>query len=159
MIYRRIVAHRLRRAFAALNRGDTGPVLAAFGRDARHTFFGRHALAGMRHDAASIEAWYARLQSVFPDLRFEIDALSVSGMPWNTVALVEWRDSYTLPYGTRGGNQGVHALRLRWGRVTELRVYCDTQLLAGVLGLIERQGVREAGLEPLGVAVGAALLA
>lgn len=154
MIYRAIVAMKLRRAFGALNRGDHAPVLAAFGQPLAHSFFGRHALAGTRHDMPSVRAWYARLKKVFPDLRFEIDVIAVHGMPWNTVALVEWRDSFTLPDGTRAANQGVHALRMRWGRVVGLRVYCDTQLLASILDEIARQGVAEAGLPPIGESAG-----
>ena len=150
MFYRFVVAQKLRRAFAALNRGDHAPVLAAFGSRAEHVFYGVNALAGTRRDSASIAAWYARLKKVFPDLRFEIDAIAVSGMPWNTVALVEWRDSFTLPDGTLAGNQGVHALRMAWGKVTSLRVYCDTQLLATILQEMQRQGRIEAGLAPIG---------
>lgn len=155
MIYRTIVALRLRRAFAALSRGDYTPVLGAFAESVEHSFYGRHALGGTRRDMASVRAWYARLRQVFPDLRFEIDAIAVSGMPWNTVALIEWRDTFTLPDGTRGGNQGVHALRLRWGRVVALHIHCDTQLLESILGEIERQGVPAAGLAPIGAAAGA----
>jgi ketosteroid isomerase-like protein len=150
MIYRFVVAQKLRGAFAALNRGDHAPVLGAFGAPVEHVFYGVSALAGTRRDRPSITAWYARLKQVFPDLRFEIDAIAVSGMPWNTVALVEWRDSFTLPDGTRAGNQGVHVLRMAWGKVTSLRVYCDTQLLAIVLHEMQRQGRKEAGLAPIG---------
>ena len=149
MIYRYVVSRILRQAFAALNRGDHAPVLAAFGSPVEHVFYGTHALGGARHDMPSITAWYARLRKVFPDLRFDIDAIAVTGMPWNTVALVEWRDSFTLPDGTRGANQGVHALRLSWGKVVSLRVFCDTQLLGTVLQAMQAQGRPEAGLAPI----------
>ena len=152
MIYRRIVESQLRRAFAALNRGDHAPVLAAFGAPVEHAFFGAHALGGVRRDRPSIVAWYARLKAIFPDLHFEIDAIAVAGMPWNTSALVEWRDTFTLPDGTRRGNQGVHALRLAWGKVVSLRVYCDTQRLEGVLREMEAQGRAEATAAPIGEA-------
>jgi ketosteroid isomerase-like protein len=149
VIYASIVERKLRAAFAALNRGDHAPILASFGEHVEHAFFGRHALGGSRSSMARIEPWYRRLKRIFPDLRFEIDALVVRGAPWNTVALVEWRDHFTLPDGSRRGNQGVHALRLRWGKVVSLRVYCDTQLLERVLADIESQGVAEAGMTPI----------
>ncbi|HEX6703313.1 MAG TPA: nuclear transport factor 2 family protein [Albitalea sp.] len=149
MIYRSIVERRLRRAFDALNRGDHAPVLAAFGAPVEHVFFGQHALGGARHAMASIVPWYARLKAVFPDLRFDIESVLVRGMPWNTVALIEWRDRFSLPDGTRRGNQGVHALRLKWGRVVSLRVYCDTQVLSSALRDIHAQGVTDAGLPPI----------
>jgi ketosteroid isomerase-like protein len=149
MIYRSIVEWQLRRAFAALNRGDHSPVLAAFGAPVEHVFFGDHALGGSRHTMTSIVPWYRRLKTVFPDLHFDIQSLAVRGMPWSTVALVEWRDRFTLRDGTRRGNQGVHVLRLKWGKVVSLRVYCDTQVLASVLRDLETQGVADAGMPPI----------
>ncbi len=149
MIYRSIVERQLRRAFEALNRGDHSPVLAAFGTPVEHVFFGEHALGGARRTMAGIVPWYARLKTVFPDLHFDIESLAVRGMPWNTVALVEWRDRFTLRDGSRRGNQGVHVLRLKWGKVVSLRVYCDTQVLAAVLRDLQAQGVADAGLPPI----------
>ncbi len=149
MIYRSIVERQLRHAFKALNQGDHAPVLAAFGAPVEHVFFGDHALGGVRHAMSSIVPWYARLKTVFPDLHFDIESLAVKGMPWNTVAMVEWRDRLTLRDGTSRSNQGVHVLRLRWGKVVSLRVYCDTQVLASVLGELELQGIADAGLPPI----------
>jgi ketosteroid isomerase-like protein len=149
MIYRSIVEMKLRRGFDALNRGDHESVMALFAKRFEHVFFGAHALGGARHSRSSIEPWYARLKILFPDLRFEVQAIAVSGWPWNTVALVEWRDHFTLRDGSAGGNQGVHVLRLKWGKVVSLRVYCDTQVLAAALQTLQRQGVREAGLAPI----------
>jgi ketosteroid isomerase-like protein len=149
MIYRRIVERRLRRAFDALNRGDHAPVIAAFGTPMEHVFFGQHALGGSRHAMSSIVPWYARLKAVLPDLRFDIESVVVRGMPWDTVALVEWRDQFSLRDGTRRGNQGVHALRLKWGKVVSLRVYCDTQVLAAALRVQQELGVPDAGLPPI----------
>jgi len=149
MIYRFIVERKLRSAFGALNRGDHAPVLAAFGSTVEHVFFGDHALAGARHDMATIVPWYARLKRVLPDLQFDIESVVVRGMPWNTVALVEWRDRFSLVDGSRGSNQGVHALRLKWGRVVSLRIYCDTQVLADVLRQQNARGIADAGLAPI----------
>ena len=149
MIYRSIVERKLRHAFEALNQGEHAPVLAAFGAPVEHVFFGSHALAGTRREMSSIVPWYERLKTVFPDLHFEIESLAVTGLPWNTVAMVEWRDHFTLRDGTRRGNQGVHVLRLKWGKVVSLRVYCDTQVLASVLSELQLQGVAEAGLPPI----------
>ena len=149
MIYRSIVERKLRRAFEALNQGDHSPVLAAFGAPVEHVFFGDHALGGSRHAMSSIVPWYQRLKTVFPDLQFDIQSLAVRGMPWNTVAMVEWRDRFTLRDGAKRGNQGVHVLRLKWGKVVSLRVYCDTQVLASVLRELQAQGVSEAGQPPI----------
>lgn len=80
--------------------------------------------------------WYARLAAIFPDLKFEIRSIAIEGWPWSTRALVEWRDTFTLPDGTRGGNQGVHALEIAWGRVRRLEIYCDTAKLSHYLRVI-----------------------
>ena len=40
-------------------------------------------------------------------------------------------------------------LTLRWGRVTELHVHCDTQVLAENLDVISRQGMPQAALPPI----------
>lgn len=149
MMYHSIVERKLRRTFDALNRGDHTRVLDAFGSPVEHVFFGDHALAGARHSIASIVPWYQRLKTVFPDLQFEILSVAVRGMPWRTVALVEWRDSFTLRDGSRRSNQGVHVVRLKWGKVVSLRVYCDTQVLAAVLRDLRSQGVADAGLPPI----------
>lgn len=149
MIYRSIVERKLRSVFAALNRGDYAPILDSFDEPVEHTFFGEHALGGSRFTRASVRAWYARLQTILPDLTFELDAVVVRGMPWNTVAIVEWRDRFTLRDGSARGNQGVHVLRLRWGKVVSLHIYTDTQKLIAVLQDLRAQGVTEAGLAPI----------
>jgi ketosteroid isomerase-like protein len=149
MIYRAIVERKLRHAFAALNRGDYQPVLAAFAPSAEHTFYGEHALGGSRHTPVGVQRWYARLRTLFPDLHFDLDSVIVRGWPWATVAVVEWRDQFALRDGQRRGNQGVHVLRLRWGRVTSLRIHCDTQRLAGILQALQAQGVADAGMAPI----------
>jgi ketosteroid isomerase-like protein len=149
MIYRSIVESKLRRGFDALNRGDHEHVMALFAPQFEHVFYGDHALAGARHQRSSIVLWYARLKKLFPDLCFEVQSIAVRGLPWNTVALVEWRDHFTLRDGTRGGNQGVHVMRLAWGKVVSLRVYCDTQVVAAALHALHAQGEAQAGLAPI----------
>jgi ketosteroid isomerase-like protein len=149
VIYRRIVEMKLRQGFDALNRGDHAQVMSMFAPRFEHVFFGNHALAGARHQRSSIMPWYARLKLLFPDLRFEVQSVAVRGLPWNTVALVEWRDQFSLPDGTRGANQGVHVLRLKWGKVVSLRVYCDTQVVAAAMQALQQQGVEEAGSAPI----------
>ena len=76
-------------------------------------------------------------------------AVVVRGMPWNTVAIVEWRDSFTLRDGSARSNQGVHVLSLRWGKVVSLRIYTDTQKLTDILRELRAQGVAEAGFMPI----------
>jgi hypothetical protein len=51
--------------------------------------------------------------------------------------------------GSPRRNQGVHVLRLKWGKVVSLHVHCDTQVVAGAMRELLSQGVAEAGLPPI----------
>lgn len=144
-----IVKSRLKRAFERLNAGDASAVLGAMRDDCVHRFPGDHALGGERRDAATIRAWYARLAKIFPDLRFELDRIEVSGWPGAWFATVTWRDSFSLPNGERGANQGAHLLRFSGSKVVELTILCDTDKLARTCRTIAAQGVPEAALPPL----------
>jgi ketosteroid isomerase-like protein len=111
--------------------------------------YGDHALGGERRTLKSTAAWYARLQRLLPDLRFDVQAIAVTGWPWNTTATVVWRDQFTLPDGSAGSNQGVHLFGLAWGRVTSLAVHCDTAKLAGYCNAMAAQGLSEAIAAPI----------
>ena len=89
---------------------------------------------------------------IFPDLRFEITRLVVSGWPWDTVAVLEWVDFVSDLKGNTYSNQGVHVLRLKWAKVTELHVYCDTELLSRICRTLADQGNAAAAAAPLVVA-------
>lgn len=143
-MYHFIVKQKLRRAFAHINAGHYERILPQFAAKHRHIMYGDHALGGERNTLASTTAWYARLQRLLPDLRFKLQAVAVTGWPWNTTATVVWTDQFTLPDGTPGNNQGVHVFTLAWGRVTSLVVHCDTEKLAGYLGRNAQFGVAEA---------------
>jgi ketosteroid isomerase-like protein len=148
-MYHAIIEWKLRQTFDDINAGHYEKVIEQFAPELRHAMFGRHALSGERHTLESIKAWYARLQRLLPDLRFEVTSVAVAGWPWDTRALVAWKDAFTLPDGTRGQNQGVHAVRIAWGKVRELEVHCDTSKLEGYCARLEMLGVREAIAAPI----------
>ena len=148
-MYHSIVKRNLRRAFQQLNDGDYDSILAQFGPQFEHVFPGNHSLAGRRDTPTSNVAWYKRLATIFPDLRFEINNIVVNGWPWDTVATAEWQDSFTLRDGRKGNNQGVHVFRLRWGKVTSLHIYTDTQKLSNYCQELSAQGVADATAVPI----------
>jgi len=148
-MYKAIVRRRLRRVFEQLNRREFDAMPALFATNAEHVFAGDHALAGTRHSAEAIRRWYQRLPQALPDLRFDVRHIVVSGWPWHTEAAVEWRDGGTALDGQPFSNQGVHFVTLRWGRVSSLRIYCDTQVLADLLQRNARHGAAEAGAAPI----------
>lgn len=97
----------------------------------------------------STTQWYARLKRLLPGLRFDIDAIAVTGWPWRTIATVTWKDRFTLPDGSTGANQGVHEFELRWGRVHKLEVHCDTAKLENYCRHMAAAGIAEAAAAPI----------
>jgi hypothetical protein len=148
-MYHFIVKRKLERAFKDINAGRFDRIVAQFAPQHRHAMYGRHALAGERVTLQSTARWYERLKRLLPSLRFQIAAISVSGWPWDTRAMVEWTDTFMLPDGERGSNQGVHSLRLSWGRITSLAVHCDTAKLEGYCARLAQLGVSEATASPI----------
>jgi ketosteroid isomerase-like protein len=148
-MYHAIVRLKLRRAFAAINAGRYDGIVAGFAPRHRHVMFGHHALAGERRSSESTARWYERLQRLLPGLAFEIHAIAVTGMPWRTFATVTWNDSFALPDGSIGTNQGVHEFELRWGKVHALTVHCDTERLQRYCEQMAASGMAEARAEPI----------
>jgi ketosteroid isomerase-like protein len=148
-MYHAIIRRKLAAVFAQLNRKEYGAILDGFAPQFEHALFGAHALGGVRHGMPATARWYERLPRVLPDLTFEVRDIVVSGWPWNTRAAVEWRDSGACLDGHRFNNQGVHVIRIRWGKVTAVRVYCDTMVLADVLQRNAQGGIAEARLAPI----------
>jgi ketosteroid isomerase-like protein len=148
-MYHFFVRRRIATILEHLNRGDFAYVQKTFAPGAEHWFSGNHALSGRRRTADEIASWYRRLAAVFPGMSFAADKIIVSGPPWRTRVVVEWRDSFpNAP--SLSDNQGVFVITLRWGRAVEFHVYCDTAGLQRNLDLRAAQGVSEAAAAPIG---------
>ncbi len=149
-MYHAIVKRNLHRSFDALNRGQYDVVTRQFHKEATHWFSGEgHPLSGLRRGLPDILAWYDRLARLMPDLRFDIEQTAISGWPWDTVAMLSWRDALHDRAGKPFANRGVHVIRLRWGKVVDLQVYCDTSYLQGHFDALVAQGVDEARAAPI----------
>lgn len=149
-MYKRIVRQNLLNSFKALNNGDFQFVTKQFGPNATHWFSGEnHPLAGLRTTNKDILSWYDRLHRLMPDLKFEIEKISVSGLPHNTIAFLEWKDTLTDREGKLYSNRGVHVIGISWGKVVSLEVFCDTEYLNGYFEALKKQGVEEAFAEPI----------
>lgn len=144
-MYHAIVRRNVSKLFEALGRGDIDYAVAGMAERFEHIFPGEHALGGVRHTRAGIRAWLERLLRVLPGLRFQIKHIAVSGMPWNTTVVVEWRDLATLVGGTPYVNDGAHAIQIRWGKVVVLHAYLDTQIMVTAMRTMTERGVTEAG--------------
>ena len=60
---------------------------------------GAHALAGERHDKATLRRWLERLGRVQPNLHLKVNSIWVTGWPWHTTVFVQWDATATLLNG------------------------------------------------------------
>ncbi|MGA3213907.1 MAG: nuclear transport factor 2 family protein, partial [Terriglobales bacterium] len=123
-MYHYFVRRKIQEIFRRLCRGDFDFVVRQFAPAAEHWFSGSHALSGARHSPELIRCWYRRLGLVFDGIKFETKKIFVSGMPWRTYVAVEWVDIVNDRRGNPLPNQGVFLITMRWGRATELHIYC-----------------------------------
>lgn len=149
-MYHAVVRRKVRHAFSEINEGRYETALAAFSSKPRHIFYGRHAMGGVREGFELTQSWYARLPRLIPDLKFDLHRIQVGGWPWNTVVFVEWSDRFDVD-GKPTGNHGVHRMTMKWGKVTEMAIYCDTQRLAEVLRAKAISGNPEAAMPEIGI--------
>ena len=139
-MYHGIVRRRVASLFEAVNRGDAGPVLAAFGPKFEHVFLGESALGGTRRSLAKTRAWYERLYRLLPDIHFDINKIEVSGGPWNTLVVAHWDETNSGTDGVRTHNRGIHVLHLSWGKATQLIICPDTVGLVATLDRLAALG-------------------
>ena len=143
-MYHRIVRRTVQSLFDAVNRGDAEPVITGFAQNFEHVFLGETALGGRRSSIAKTRDWYGRLYRLMPDIHFDIDRITVTGTPWNTLAVAEWHETNSGTDGVRTLNRGIHAVHIAWGKMTRLWICPDTTLVAMTLNRLAAAGVEEA---------------
>jgi ketosteroid isomerase-like protein len=148
-LYHAIVRRKVRENFAQLSRGNYEHVLRQMSGQFEHFFSGMHPLGGRRHTIEAMRRWFERLYRINCNLQFKVQDVSVSGTPWNTTAVVEWIDHATLANGEPYVNQGVHFVKLQWGKVVSLHAYLDTQEFAAACERLAAQGFEEASAAPI----------
>jgi ketosteroid isomerase-like protein len=149
-MYHAIVRHKITALFDAINRGDAGPVLAGFALRFEHVMLGGpHALSGRRISLQATSEWYARLYRLLPDIHFDIHRITVRGMPWATLATVEWSETNSGTDGVRTHATGVHVAEIAWGRMTRLLILPDVLKLQATLDRLAGKGVAEAAMPPI----------
>lgn len=142
-MYRTIVAHRIRTAWARLNDRDYEYVLDMFAPEFTHRFVGDHAMGGVRTMIDSQRRWFQRLFRLLPDIVFTVDDVVVQGGPWRTRSVALVRTSLTAG-GETFRNEFAQTLEIRWGRVTRVNVVEDTEKMARILSRIADSGNDEA---------------
>jgi ketosteroid isomerase-like protein len=149
IVYTFFVRQRIEQGFESLNQGDYEAVLAGISPSITHTFSGTHALGGTRHSVEAMRQWFKRLYLLAPKLSFTIKSIAVSGFPWDTTIAVEWVDAAQPADGSEYINEGVHIIKMRWGKVVYLHAYLDTQLLGALSQRLAAYGIAEASALPI----------
>ncbi|MCK8495318.1 nuclear transport factor 2 family protein [Spirosoma sp. RP8] len=93
--------------------------------------------------------WSARLFRLFPGLNFVIRSITVSGWPWLTTIAVEWTDRATPADGSSYVNEGIHLIKMRWGKVVYLRANLDTAVLIATCEGLATYSLSEAIAAPI----------
>jgi ketosteroid isomerase-like protein len=132
-MYKAIVRSQVRKAYERASAGDYQRILKDFHDDIRFQMMGEHGLSGERRGRAAVEAWFAEVAELFPDLRLEAQEIVVEGFPWHLRVATRFRVS-SAAAGYE--NLGMQFLRIRMGKAVEDRLYEDTRVLDEA---IERQ--------------------
>lgn len=149
-MYKSLVRRRARDIFRGLSQGEYEHALEGMAEDVRHTYLGAHPGGGTRHSVEGVRRWFERVYRLFPDLRHELKEVLVSGGPWNTVVAVQWVGYARSPKIDEVLEfDGVHIVRFKWGRVTEITAYADSSKLEAFCRQLAARGVAEAEAEPI----------
>jgi ketosteroid isomerase-like protein len=155
-MYRSVVKRRIRARFlGALSEGDAEAMVAQTAPRVVHFFPGRGALAGTRHSRDELRIWFERLFHLLPRLRFAVEDLAVAGGPRHTRVTVRWRNWGEAADGKPYENTGCEVIEMRWGRVTWIGAYLDTELVSEALERMAAAGIEEAAAPPIGGAAAA----
>jgi uncharacterized protein len=119
-------------AYAALNAGDAAGYFAAMADDVRITYYGSHRFARTFHGKIDI------LQNFVPALRERLEG-SIKLHVTNAIAegdqvVVEARGESRTKDGRDYNNLYCIVLKLRDGKITQIREYMDTELTKAVFG-------------------------
>ena len=123
--------------------GDYGTVLRGVDDNVHHRFAGQHPLGGERHSNQALRLWFQQLFRLYRSLIFQVHRITISGWPWDLKAAGEWSATMTPVRGAEYINRGVHIIRIRRGRVTQLYAYEDSQAVAEACQAMADLGVNE----------------
>lgn len=135
--------------YRAVSAGDYEAVLRRCAPDVIQDALGSSALGGSRNSLGGYRAWFERVDRLFGSLDLEVHGVVVSGMPWNTTVAVAWTDNVTALDGIRFHVEGMHLAKLRWGRLSSIRYYWDTEQVAAACAHTAALGITEAAEGPL----------
>ena len=109
-----------------------------------HTFAGDNSLSGTRHDKESVLRWFKRVNTVLPELKFEMTDIQVKGGPANTLVIARWTATCHLLNGEPYENKGIHLITIKWGKAVKFDVYENTKVVSHGLNVQYEAGIKEA---------------
>jgi ketosteroid isomerase-like protein len=137
MDHRADTERMLRDAYAARARGDVPAILNAFCQHGRFHVASSDARAMSATGHPQIEVAMTQLCQAFELLEHEIVTLVIDA----DGAAVQWRGKFRFaPTGETVTTELVHIIRLEDGRIASLTEFCDTALVARVLGTTNDAG-------------------
>ena len=149
-MYHLMVRRLARRNFQRLTEGNWQPILDGLAHDVRHTYAGQNAVGGTRTSLADVRRWFERVYRLFPSFREEVREILVRGWPWNTVVAVQWVATTHSPIVDETLEiHGVHVVHFRWGKVTQIQAYPDSEKFSAFLARLAAAGVDEAAAPPI----------
>lgn len=148
-MYHAFIRHQVRKSFASLGTVAPASEAANLAPDVEHVFAGDSAIGGARRGPAAFVRWLERVYRLLPDLKFEVQDVIVSGGPFNTRVAVHWQSRAITVTGDPYANDGVHLIRMSKGRITHIRVFTDTKVIAHTMAAVAEKNVDEAAAPPL----------
>jgi ketosteroid isomerase-like protein len=148
-MYHRVVAAKVRQAFAQISAGNWESMVDGMAPRFTYRFYGEHALSGERHTKEALRAWWERSFRLMNGPSFQVQDVIVAGWPWSTRVATAVKVSATLPDGSRYENVVHQFLSMRWARITEVRTLEDTVVLQRALDRIAAAGIAEAHAAPI----------
>jgi ketosteroid isomerase-like protein len=148
-MYHRIVALRVRKMFAEISAGNWEAMVAGMAPSFTYKFYGDHALSGERHTHEALRHWWERLFGLLPNTRFDVQDILVAGWPWDTRVATAVTVDVGVVDGSRYQNVVHQFLRIRWGKITEVRTLEDTAILEKTLDRLAAAGYADAHAAPI----------
>jgi hypothetical protein len=88
--------------------------------------------------------WFKRVNTVLPELKFEITDIQVKGGLANTLVIARWTATCRLLNGEPYENKGVHLINIKWGKAVKFDVYENTKVVSHGLDVQFEAGIKEA---------------
>ena len=144
-IYHNYVKKLVRSNFKSIEEHRPEEIMSGIsGINFEHTFAGDNSLSGTRRDKESMLRWFKRVNTVLPELKFEITDIQVKGGPANTLVIARWTATCKLLNGEPYENKGVHFITLKWGKAVKFDVYENTKVVSHGLDVQFEAGIKEA---------------